>query len=57
MLHVEMEKIFFNYLFPGFLLGSASKGDCKRSGDLYAVDMLPQAILAGTAESFCLQQC
>lgn len=57
MLHVAMENIFFIYLFLGFLLESASKGDCKRSGDLYAVDVLPQAMLAGTAESFCLRQC
>lgn len=41
MLHVAMENIFFIYLFLGFLLESASKGDCKRSGDLYAVDVLP----------------
>lgn len=57
MLHAATENIFFFYLFPGFLLESASKGDYKHYGDLYAVDVLPQAILAGTAESFCLQQC
>lgn len=57
MLHAATENIFFIYLFPGFLLESASKGDYKHYGDLYAVDVLPQAILAGTAESFCLQQC